>query len=94
MHLGDAPTPPDRGTQGLAREEAQHPRVLGPNRPRLRPKGVNLSGQVQRYIAELEQAGLVQRIERRAAHRGKITNEYDLGGLAKRLGWETRFWRT
>ena len=31
--------------------------------------------QVQRYIAELEEAGLVRRIERRAAHRGKLTNE-------------------
>lgn len=41
--------------------------------------------QVQRYIAELEEAGLVQRIERRAAHRGKISNEYDLQGLVKRL---------
>ncbi len=41
--------------------------------------------QVQRYIAELEQAGLVQRIERRAAHKGKISNEYDLGGLVNRL---------
>ena len=41
--------------------------------------------QVQRYIAELEAAGLVRRIERRAAHRGKLTNEYDLSGLVKRL---------
>ena len=41
--------------------------------------------QVQRYVAELEQAGLVRRIERRAAHKGKISNEYDLGGLASRL---------
>lgn len=30
--------------------------------------------QVQRYIAELEGAGLVQRIERRADHGGKLTN--------------------
>jgi len=42
--------------------------------------------QVQRYIADLESAGLVRRIERRAAHKGKLTNEYDLTGLAKRLG--------
>lgn len=41
--------------------------------------------QVQRYIAELEQAGLVKRIERRAAHRGKISNEYDLQGLVDKL---------
>lgn len=41
--------------------------------------------QIQRYIAELEAAGLVQRIERRAAHRGKISNEYDLSGLVERL---------
>jgi predicted transcriptional regulator len=41
--------------------------------------------QVQRYIAELEQAGLVQRIERRAAHGGKMTNHYDLSGLVNRL---------
>ena len=41
--------------------------------------------QVQRYLAELEEAGLVRRIERRAAHRGKISNEYDLTGLVERL---------
>ena len=41
--------------------------------------------QVQRYIAELEAAGLVQRIERVAAHRGKLSNEYDLSGLVARL---------
>lgn len=41
--------------------------------------------QVQRYLAELEAAGLVRRIERRAAHRGKISNEYDLSGLVNRL---------
>ena len=41
--------------------------------------------QIQRYIAELEEAGLVQRIERRAAHRGKLSNEYDLSGLVERL---------
>jgi len=42
--------------------------------------------QVQRHIADLEKKGYVQRIERRAAHRGKISNEYDLSGLVKRLG--------
>ena len=36
--------------------------------------------QVQRYIANLEEAGFVSRIERRAAHRGKLSNEYDLPG--------------
>jgi len=41
--------------------------------------------QVQRYIAELEEAGFVKRIERRAAHRGKISNEYDLQGLVEKL---------
>jgi predicted transcriptional regulator len=41
--------------------------------------------QVQRYIAELEQAGLVLRIERRASHKGKISNEYDMSGLVKKL---------
>lgn len=41
--------------------------------------------QVRRYIAELEQAGLVQRIERHAAHGGKQTNIYDLAGLVKKL---------
>ena len=41
--------------------------------------------QVQRYIAELEQAGLVQRIERRAGHGGKLTSIYDLSGLVERL---------
>ena len=41
--------------------------------------------QVQRYIAELEAAGLVERVERRAPHGGKLTNMYDLGGLVARL---------
>lgn len=41
--------------------------------------------QVQRHIAELETAGLVERVERRALHGGKLTNIYDLGGLVKRL---------
>jgi hypothetical protein len=41
--------------------------------------------QVQRYIAELEAMKLVKRIERKAAHRGKLSNEYDLSGLANRL---------
>lgn len=41
--------------------------------------------QVQRYVAELETAGLVPRIERRAAHKGKLSNFYDLSGLVERL---------
>lgn len=41
--------------------------------------------QVQRYIAELEQAGLVQRIERRGSNGGKLSNTYDLNGLVRRL---------
>lgn len=41
--------------------------------------------QVRRYIAELEQAGLVQRIERHAGHGGKQTNIYDLSGLVAKL---------
>ena len=40
---------------------------------------------MQRYVAELEQAGLVERIERRAKHGGKLTNVYDLSGLVTRL---------
>jgi len=41
--------------------------------------------QVQRHIADLEKAGFVQRIERRAQHRGKLTNAYDLAGLVEKL---------
>lgn len=41
--------------------------------------------QIQRHIAEMETAGLVKRIERRALHRGKLSNEYDLSGLVERL---------
>lgn len=41
--------------------------------------------QIQRHIAELEKAGLVKRIERRAAHGGKMSNSYDLSGLVERL---------
>ena len=47
---------------------------------------LNLSPrQIQRHIADLEEAGLVQRIEQRAAHGGKRTNLYDLTGLVTRL---------
>jgi predicted transcriptional regulator len=49
------------------------------NRLKLGPR------QVRRYIAELEDAGFVTRIERRAPHRGKISNEYDLSGLVSQL---------
>jgi hypothetical protein len=41
--------------------------------------------QVQRYIADLEEMKLVKRIERRALHKGKLSNQYDMSGLVKRL---------
>lgn len=41
--------------------------------------------QIQRYIAELEAAGLVRRIERHATNGGMLSNEYDLSGLVERL---------
>lgn len=41
--------------------------------------------QVQRYVAQLEEMGYVQRIERTAVHRGKLSNAYDLSGLVRRL---------
>jgi predicted transcriptional regulator len=41
--------------------------------------------QVQRHIAELELAGLVKRQERYAAHKGRLSNMYDLSGLVEKL---------
>lgn len=41
--------------------------------------------QVQRYVAELETAGFLKRIQRTAPGRGKISNEYDLSGLVAKL---------
>lgn len=41
--------------------------------------------QIQRHIAELETAGLVQRIPRTRKGRGKTSNGYDLAGLVARL---------
>lgn len=41
--------------------------------------------QVQRYIAELETAGFVKRIDRYATHKGRLSNHYDLSGLVARL---------
>lgn len=41
--------------------------------------------QIQRHIADLEKAGFVNRVERHAAHQGKISNEYDLTGLVEKL---------
>lgn len=47
---------------------------------------INLSErQIQRHIAEMEQAGLVKRIERKAKHKGKLSNYYDLSGLVAKL---------
>jgi DNA-binding transcriptional regulator YhcF (GntR family) len=41
--------------------------------------------QVQRYIAELEDAGFVKRIGRFATHKGRLSNHYDLSGLVAKL---------
>jgi predicted transcriptional regulator len=41
--------------------------------------------QVQRWLANLEEAGLISRKQRYAPSGGKLTNEYDLSGLVKRL---------
>ena len=41
--------------------------------------------QVQRYLAELEQAGLIRREQRYAKHRGKLSNLFDLSGLVEKL---------
>ena len=41
--------------------------------------------QVQRHIADLEEAGLVNRLDRFAAHKGRLSNQYDLSGLVARL---------
>ncbi len=40
---------------------------------------------VQRHTADLEAAGLVECVERRGPHGGKLTNLHDLDGLVKRL---------
>lgn len=41
--------------------------------------------QVQRYMADLEAAGLLTRNERYAKNGGRLSNEYDLSGLVERL---------
>lgn len=41
--------------------------------------------QVQRYMAELETAGLLKRNERYAVNGGRLSNEYDLSGLVEKL---------
>lgn len=41
--------------------------------------------QVQRYIAELETAGFVKRVDRYAKHKGRLSNQYDLSGLVAKL---------
>lgn len=43
------------------------------------------SRQVQRYIAELEDAGFVKRLDRYAKHKGRLSNHYDLSGLVAKL---------
>jgi DNA-binding transcriptional ArsR family regulator len=41
--------------------------------------------QLQRHIADLEQADLVKRIPRKGNNGGKLSNTYDLSGLVARL---------
>ena len=41
--------------------------------------------QIQRYIAELEEKGLVQRIQRYGDDGRKLSNHYDLSGLVEKL---------
>lgn len=41
--------------------------------------------QIQRHIAEMEGAGLIQRIGRTSPGKGKTSNEYDLTGLVKKM---------
>ena len=41
--------------------------------------------QIQRYIADMEKAGLVKRIERFGDDKRKLSNQYDLSGLVERL---------
>jgi predicted transcriptional regulator len=41
--------------------------------------------QVQRYVAELEKAGLVRRVQRHGHNGGKLSNTYDLAGLVAKL---------
>ena len=41
--------------------------------------------QTQRYVAELETAGLIKRITRYGANGGRLSNEYDLSGLVAKL---------
>ncbi len=40
--------------------------------------------QVRRHIADMENAGMLQRVERTAGHGGKMTNLYDLWGLVEK----------
>jgi len=41
--------------------------------------------QIQRHVAELEKAGLVQRVERYAKSGGRTSNTYDMSGLVEKL---------
>ncbi|MDK2104778.1 helix-turn-helix domain-containing protein [Acinetobacter baumannii] len=41
--------------------------------------------QVQRYLADLEAAGLIKREARVVAGKGRTTNKYDLSGLVEKL---------
>lgn len=41
--------------------------------------------QVQRYMADLEAAGLLKRIDRYGSNGGRMSNEYDLSGLVAKL---------
>lgn len=42
--------------------------------------------QVQRYLTRLEEAGLIERIERFSGRKAQIANAYSLNGLVTKLG--------
>lgn len=56
-----------------------------PSKKRLADRMNMSERQVQRYIAELEDAGYVQRVQRYQLNKGKTSNEYVLTGLVERL---------
>jgi len=41
--------------------------------------------QIQRHLTELEKGGFIKRIERKAKHKGQLSNYYDLSGLVGKL---------
>lgn len=63
----------------------QQERLPYPSKAALAERMSLSARQIQRYLTELEDAKLIERVERYAGHKGQQSNGYNLAGLVKKL---------